>query len=116
MPGLSPFAWSTTLSRTEHLLQFCQKAAEFLRAVSKLQILDGQFLEVKFASAQTVRVRHTLGRPYNGAIVVMTDNGSTPAVHAFSSAELGRQGVLVNEVIELRAAASFTAKLTVWVF
>jgi hypothetical protein len=117
MASLPPFAWSTTLRNTEALLSFAQKTAEFLRAISKLKILDGQFLDVNFVAASAARVRHTLGRPYNGAIVVMTSDAAvTPAVHAVSSVTLGQQGVPVDEVIELGGTVSFTAKLTVWVF
>jgi hypothetical protein len=118
MAGLPPFPWATTLRRTEELLGFCQKVAEFLRGVSKLQILDGQLLEVTFANVRGVRVRHTLGRPYTGAIVVMTnDTAVTPLVTAFDVREAGRQGLDVSRFIELGGGAvPFTATLTVWVF
>jgi hypothetical protein len=117
MAGLPPFAWSTTLRKAEETLAFCQKAAEFLRAVSKLKILDGQFIEVDFAAASTVLARHSLGRAYNGAIVVASNNASgTPVVSAFGAKAAGYLGLDVTRYIELTSTTPFTATLTVWVF
>jgi hypothetical protein len=115
--SLPPFPWATTLRRTEELLGFCQKTAEFLRAVSKLQILDGQFLTVEFAATNFVTVRHTLGRPYNGAILVATSNTTgMPGVTAFDSRILAKVGIDPAQFIQLGGHTSFTARIVVWVF
>jgi hypothetical protein len=117
MAGLPPFPWATTLRRTEELLGFCQKTAEFLRAVSKLQILDGQFLTVQFTATAFVTVRHTLGRPYNGAIMVATSNATgTPGVTAFEARIFAKLGGDPANFIQLGGHIAFTATLLVWVF
>ena len=117
MAGLPPFPWATTLRKPEELLGFCQKVAEFLRAVSKLELLSGHFVQVSFVATKNAVVRHALERPYNGAIVVASsDPQVTPAVTAVSVREAVRLGVAVSETIALGAPSAFTATLTVWVF
>jgi hypothetical protein len=117
MAGLPPFPWATTIRKTEELLGFCQKVAEFLRAVSKLELLGGHFVEASFVAANSARVRHALGRPYNGAIVVASSNPQvTPAVTAVAVGNAVLLGVPVSEVVALGAPSSFTATLTVWVY
>lgn len=117
MASLPPFPWSTTLRRTEQLLAFSQKTAEFLRAVSKLKILDGQFLTVPFQATSNVIVRHSLGRAYNGAFVVASTNSTgTPGVSCFNSAAFAKLGGDPTEFVPLGANAAFTATLTVWLF
>lgn len=117
MAGLPPFAWSTTLRKAEETLAFCQKAAEFLRAVSKLKILDGQFIEARFEATDNVVVRHTLGRPYNGAFVVATsDSTGMPGVACFGSAYFAKAGGEPAKFLPLGANTSFTATVTVWVY
>lgn len=118
MAGLPPFAWATTIRKAEETLAFCQKAAEFLRAVSKLKILDGQFIEVDFVATDRVDfARHTLGRPYNGGFVVMSDNTTaTPMVSVFPAALAAKFGIDPRVYVPIGSPTVFTAKLTVWVF
>jgi len=117
MAGLPPFPWATTIRETKELLGFCQKVAEFLRAVSKLEILNGHFVQVSFVATGGALARHTLGRPYNGAIVVASsDPEVTPGVLAVSVKEAVRLGVPVSEKVAFSAPSAFTATLTVWVF
>lgn len=117
MAGLPPFPWATTIRKTEELLGFSQKVAEFLRAVSKLELLTGHFAQVSFVATNSAVMRHALGRPYNGAIVVASsDPQATPAVTAVAVREAVRAGVPVTEAIALGAPSSFTATLFVWVF
>ncbi len=115
--SLPPFPWATTLRKTEELLGFCQKTAEFLRAVSKLQILDGQFLTVQFTATNFITVRHSLGRPYNGAIAVATTNATgMPAISAFDSRAFAKLGGDPANFLQLGGHVSFTARVVVWVF
>jgi hypothetical protein len=117
MAGLPPFPWATTLRRTEELLAFCQKTAEFLRVVSKLEILNGQFLTVQFTAVGNMTVRHSLGRPYKGAILVASDDSTgTPGVTAFDAHDFARLGGDPATFIPLGAHIVFTARLVVWVF
>ncbi len=117
MAGLPPFPWATTLRKTEELLAFCQKTAEFLRVVSKLEILNGQFLTVQFTSTAFVTVRHTLGRPYNGAIVVASSNTTgMPGVTAFDARILAKVGIDPATFIQLGGHTVFSARVIVWVF
>ncbi len=111
MAQLFPLAWSTTIRRAEELLFFCQKVAEFLRTVSNIPLLDGQLVTVAFtASAQGI-ARHTLGRPYRGAIIVTTSN-AIAAAYALAPA-------LVSDpanYVPIQANGAQTATVVAWVF
>jgi hypothetical protein len=117
MAALPPFAWSTTLRKTEELLAFCQKSAEFLRAVSKLKILDGQFIEITFDAFDGATPRHSLGRPYNGMIVVNTSNaGVTPMISCLPARSAQRAGVDPTKYVAVGAETAWTGTVTAWVF
>jgi hypothetical protein len=115
--NLPPFPWATTLRKTEELLGFCQKVAEFLRAVSKLKLLDGQFLTVQFTATNFATVPHGLGRPYNGAIAVATSNATgMPAISAFDSRIFAKLGGDPAKFIQLGGHVAFSGRVIVWVF
>jgi hypothetical protein len=118
MASLPPFPWATTLRKTEEILGFCQKVAEFLRAVSKLQILDGQFVQASFvASKSPGLIRHTLGRPYNGAWVVSTTNpGSAPMISVLPPLESAQAGIDPAVYLAMGAQAAWTGTAKLWVF
>lgn len=120
MAGLSPFAWSTTLRKPAEVFAFCQKVAEFLRAVSKLEILRGHFVEVEWPSGATgVNAPHQLGRPYKGVIVVASGNASaTPALTVLPATEAEGLGIDSSKVLALGSIAVFasTVTITLWVF
>ena len=120
MAGLSPFAWSTTLRKPAEVFAFCQKVAEFLRDVSKLDLLRGHFLEVEWPSgANGVNARHQLGRPYKGVILVNSTNASaTQAVTVLSQAAGEGAGVDTSKYVPLGTPTAFAASMTLtfWVF
>jgi hypothetical protein len=114
---LPPFPWATTLRRPGEIFGFCQKVAEFLRAVSRLEILGGHFVEAEFVATDIALVRHALGRPYTGAIVVASSDPSvTPTVTAVSVGAAVQLDLPVTEAVALGAPSAFTATLLVWVF
>ena len=118
MASLPPFPWSTTLRKPGELLAFCQKVAEFLRAVSKIQILDGQFIEASFvASKSPGLVRHTLGRPYAGAFVVTSSNpGDAPMISVLPPLASAQAGVDPAVFLAMGAQVAWTGTVTLWVF
>lgn len=116
MASLPPFSWGTTLKAAD-VLAFCQRVAEFLRAVSKLRILDGQFLEVAFAATDTVNARHQLARPYAGALVVASTNPTTMTmVSVLTPAAAAAAGLDVSAYAAVRSEAAWTGTVTLWLF
>lgn len=117
MAGLPKIRWSTTIRSAEEVLSFCRSAAEFLRSVNDLQILNGQFITASFAAAASVNARHQLGRAYRGVIVVRTsDATATPAVSVIPAADALAAGGDPASYVALGATSAFTADVTLWVF
>lgn len=118
MAGLPPFPWATTVRQVQELLAFAQKTAEFLREISKIQILDGQFIDAKFVASDHVNdLRHTLGRPYNGAFVVASSNpGGTPMISVLPPRDSARVGIDPAKFLAIGADVAWTGTATLWVF
>lgn len=120
MGALPQLAWSTTLRTIDELLPFCQKVAEWARAVSVLRILDGRFLDVTFAAgASSANGRHGLGRQFYGVIVVRSTNATgTPALTTLDPVSVKGLGADPAVFIALGSAAPFpsAATVTLWVF
>lgn len=91
---------------------FCQKVAEFLRAVSQLELLRGQLVEATFSTGVTTgRVRHQLERPYKGAFVVAQSNtGVTVRIDYADEAADGAN------YVPLAFATTYTGRIKLWVF
>lgn len=118
MPGyLSPFRWSSTLRSPMEMFAFCQAAAEFLRALSKHPILNGQLVEATFTASSLAEVAHQLGRPYSGAFVLSSTNASAyGGVVAFDALAFASLGGDPTKTIQLATNTAFTGTLLVWVF
>jgi hypothetical protein len=114
---LEPFNWSTTIRHAEELLAFGQKAASFLRSVSKLRILNGHFIDVTFDATDGVNARHSLGRPYYGVIVVRSTNAvATPMITVLDPKSAARVNIDPAKYVALGAETAFSATVTLWVF
>lgn len=115
--ALNPFRWSKTIRSPEEIFAFCVAAAEFLGTVSRIKILDGQFITARFVGASNVDAQHSLGRPYRGVFVVASTNATgTPAITALDAPSLAKLGGDPSKIVALGSTSAFTANVTLWVF
>jgi len=118
MAGLPKLRWSTTLRKAEEVVDAVRALLEWTQAASKLEILNGHLITASFVATAAVNVRHQLGRPYKGVIVVSsTDASSTPGVTTLPASALSGTGTGdPSKYVALGATSAFTADLVLWVF
>jgi len=89
----------------------------FLRAVSKVPLLNGYEVTVTFTATDTVTQRHSLGRAYRGCIVyASTVPTSTPHITVTDPETASRAGVDIANYFQIGAETSWSGTVTIWLF
>lgn len=82
---------------------------EFVAAVTKTPILQGQLHTIALAASASGRILHGLGRRYRGWIIVGVDNSGAGDVYDSNSSDK-------SKFLELTNGSANDLNLTVWVF